>query len=65
MKLYKAKIRGTGAYLTFDGEVLQVSNPNVFEALLEYNQMKVAGVPKLKMDDLEIIESEWEKLHEF
>ena len=65
MKLYKARIRGSGAYLTFDGEVLQVSNPTVFEVLLEYNQTKVTGVPRLKIDDLEIIESEWEKIHEY
>lgn len=65
MKLYKARIRGTGAYLTFDGEVLHVSDPVVFEVLLEYNQTKVAGMQRLKIEDLEIVESEWEKIHEY
>lgn len=60
MKLYRARIRGTNEYLTFNGEVLFASSPEVFAILLETKKGS-----KLFIEDLEIIESEWEKVHEY
>ena len=59
MRLYYAVFKGTGDRLTFNDEVLYVSNPDVLPFLL-----KGVGEKKVQMEDLEIRETEWEKVHD-
>jgi len=62
MRLYTARIRGTNEVVTFNGEILVVSDPEIVRFLLETRAQN--GGPRLYMEDLVFVESEWEKLHE-
>ena len=59
MRLYYAVYKGSGDRLTFNGEVLYVSNPDVLPFLL-----KGVGEKMVQIEDLDIRETEWEKVHD-
>ena len=58
MRLYYAVFKGDNSRLTFNGELLYVSNPDVFPVLLSTSENRV------QIEDIEIRETEWEKVHD-